>query len=96
MAMKPEFHETSCFLSAPDITVSIIDGEAALLNVRTGAYFGLNKVGTFIWQAYAEGKTFGEVVPVVCREFSVDASVAVTDARVFTQKMLDRGLLRVR
>ena len=94
--MKTEFQESSCFRSAQDINFSIIDREAALLNVRTGAYFGLNEVGTFIWQSYTEGKTFGEVVKAVCLEFKVDASVAMADTKTFTQKILDRGLLQVR
>jgi hypothetical protein len=94
--MKTEIKETSGFTSAPDINISVIDGEAALLNVRTGAYFGLNEVGTFIWQAYAEGKTFGDVVKAVCSEFKVDAAVAAVDTKTFTQKILERGLLQVR
>lgn len=85
------------FKAAPDIQVSILDGEAALLNVRTGAYFGLNAVGTLIWKAYTEeDRRFDEVVQAICREFSVDAAVAARDARLFTEKILARGLLHPR
>jgi len=93
--MNTDFQGSSCFSVAPDITISVIDGEAALLNVRTGAYFGLNAVGTFIWQSITEGKTFDETVQCICAEFSADVAVAAADARTFTQKMLDRGLLRL-
>lgn len=85
------------FAAAPDIQVSILDGEAALLNIRTGAYFGLNAVGTLIWKAYTEEhRPFGEVVQAVCREFSVTPEVADRDARRFTEKILARGLLKPR
>lgn len=94
IAMDPV--ESSRFVPAPDITASIIEGEAALLNVRTGVYFGLNAVGTFLWKAYSEGQTFGEAVESVCREFSVSPAVAQADARAFTLKILDRGLLQAR
>ena len=92
--MKQEFQGVSRFSVSPDIKISVIDGEAALLNVRTGAYFGLNPVGTLIWQSLADGKTFDEAVQVVCKEFAVDAAVAAADARTFARKMLDRGLLQ--
>jgi Coenzyme PQQ synthesis protein D (PqqD) len=94
--MKNDFQETNRFTTAPDVNISVIDGEAALLNVRTGAYFGLNEVGTFIWEGYAEGKSYEEVVQAICREFSVDPQVAVADAKVFTRKILDLGLLQVK
>lgn len=93
--MKTEFQDSSRFAASPDVSISVIDGEAALLNVSTGAYFGLNAVGTFIWQTFTAGKTFGETVQGICREFSVDAARAAADARAFTQKILDRGLLRL-
>ncbi len=82
------------FSVAPDIKISIIDGEAALLNVRTGAYFGLNAVGTLIWQSFAEGKTFDQTVQRITKEFAAEVSVATADARKFTEKMLALGLLR--
>ncbi|MDD5706632.1 MAG: PqqD family protein [Kiritimatiellae bacterium] len=88
--------ESDRFEPAPDITASVMEGEAALLNVRTGAYFGLNAVGTFLWNSYAEGKTFGEAVQAVCKEFAVTPDVARRDAAAFTQKTLTRGLLQAR
>lgn len=88
--------DSSRFAPAPDITASVMEDEAALLNVVTGAYFGLNAVGTLLWQAYAEGKSFGEAVAAVCKEFAVAPDVARADALTFTRKTLDRGLLRVR
>ena len=33
---------------APDVLFSEVQGEAVLLNVKTGIYFGLNQVGTNI------------------------------------------------
>lgn len=91
-----DFSEKNCFVVAADVNSTIVSGEAALLNVRTGAYFGLNPVGTFIWQLYGEGKSYADVLPAICQEFSVDPAVAAADAEAFTRKMLDLGLLQIR
>ena len=34
----------------PDVVFRELDGEAVILNLETGLYFGLNEMGTRIWQ----------------------------------------------
>jgi hypothetical protein len=87
--MLPE----SRYAASPDITLRVLESEAVLLNVQTGAYFSLNKVGTHIWQLYGEGKTLAEVVEGVCERFEVTAERAEADVRAFTERLVERGLL---
>jgi Coenzyme PQQ synthesis protein D (PqqD) len=87
--MLPE----SRYTPSPDITLREFEGEAVLLNVQTGAYFSLNKVGTHIWQLYGEGKTLAEVVEGVCERFEVTPERAEADVRTFTERLVERGLL---
>jgi hypothetical protein len=78
---------------APQITMKVLEGEAVLLNLETGAYFGLNKVGTHIWQLYSEGKSQEEVVAGVVKRFEVDLERARADVEAFTARLAERGLL---
>ena len=39
----------SVFVPAPDVVVRDLDGEAVVLDLATGTYFGLNDAGTRIW-----------------------------------------------
>ena len=93
--MANEIEANSHFTVHPDLEVRILDGEAVILNVRTGAYFGTNSVGTHIWQAYTEGKTVAEVIDSVVARFEVDAEHAQTDVIAFTESLLKSGLLSV-
>ena len=34
---------------SPDVAFRDLDGEAVLLNLATGTYFGLNEMGTRMW-----------------------------------------------
>lgn len=81
------------FTPSPDIQVRILDGEAVLLNIQTGAYFGANKVATLIWELYAQGLTMQEVTDRIVERFEVDQARAEADVRAFTQMLLDKGLL---
>ena len=90
MTLQPEAR----YKPNPDINVRVLDGEAVLLNIRTGAYFSLNKVGTHIWQLYNDGQTLAGTVGGVCQRFAVDPQRAETDVRNLTEKLLERGLLQ--
>lgn len=83
----------STFKTSPDIQVRVLDGEAVLLNIQTGAYFGANKVATAIWQHYAEGLSLGKVVESIIERFEVEQPRAEADVMAFTRLMLDKGLL---
>jgi hypothetical protein len=39
-----------------EVVAHIEDGEAFLLHLESGVYYGLNPSGTVAWQAIAEGK----------------------------------------
>jgi hypothetical protein len=88
-----EIELNDTFTPHPDLEVQVLDGEAVILNTRTGAYFGTNPVGTHIWQLYAEGKTVAEVVDGVVARFEVDAERAQADVLAFTESLLKGGLL---
>jgi len=88
-----EIDMQATFTPHPDLEVQVLDGEAVILNTRTGAYFGTNPVGTHIWQLYAEGKTVAEVVDGVVARFEVDAERAQADVLAFTESLLKGGLL---
>jgi len=89
-------HPDSRYTPSPEVSARVLDGEAVLLNVQTGAYFGLNKVGTHIWQLYGEGKSLAQVVAGVCDRFAVTTERAETDVRAFTKTLLERGLMQAK
>jgi hypothetical protein len=91
MAIELRPHDR--FTLSPDVKVNILDGEAVLLDLQTGAYFGLNKVGAHIWQMYGEGQSVQQAIESVCQRFEVEAARAEQDARALTEKLVERGLL---
>ena len=54
-----------------EITYRIIDGEAVILNTDNGYYYSLNEVGTQIWDDINKGKSVGEIISFLKREYRV-------------------------
>ncbi len=71
----------------------VLDGDAVLLDLGSGNYFGLNAVGTAIWQALGEGATVAELEARVLAEFDVDRATARRELEDLLADLLARGLI---
>ena len=47
---------------SPDVIVRELSGESVVLDLASGRYFGLNAVGTRVWQLIQQGQSVNEVI----------------------------------
>lgn len=73
-----------------------VDGEMVLLDMETENYFGLDGVGTSIWQDMQEKETLKEVFEALLEEYEVEAEVLQKDLSDFIEKLLESGLVEVK
>lgn len=70
-----------------------VGDETVILDLGRGMYFGLDPVGTRIWQLLAEGCTLGNICDRLHMEYDVDRTVLVQDTVRLLQELRDRGLV---
>jgi hypothetical protein len=70
-----------------------IDGEAVVLNLTSGMYFGLNAVGTRVWQLIEALGALDAVCTALVDEFDVTKEVASADLTRLVAELSDRGLV---
>jgi hypothetical protein len=78
-----------------DVLFQELHGDAVLLDMRTGVYFGLDKVGTRIWNLLDEHKVLSDVVRVMTDEFDVDGQRCSDDVLALVTRLREQGLLSV-
>ena len=79
----------------PDAVITReLDGETILLNLETGIYFGLDKVGTDVWRAIRTVGTLGEALDLVQSEYDVEPAVLRVDFLRLVDELLAKGLLQ--
>ena len=79
----------------PDAVITReLDGETILLNLDTGIYFGLDKVGTDVWRAILAAATLEEALGRVQSEHDVEPGVLRTDFVRLVDELLAKGLLQ--
>jgi Coenzyme PQQ synthesis protein D (PqqD) len=82
-------------ISVPeDVLSRELDGEAVLLDLRSGHYFGLNSTGSRVWAGLKDGKEADDIAQALVDEFDVDFDRAVVDTRAFIAALFERGLIK--
>lgn len=82
------------FAISESIAHAELDGEAILLEVENGVYYGLDPIGFRIWQILAETGSESEVHRRLLEEYEVDPDQLRRDVSDFLRLLLARGLVR--
>lgn len=67
--------------------------ETVLLNLDSEEYFGLEGVGSRLWDVLESGATFATILDTLGQEFEVERPVLETDLRRLLPGLLDNGLV---
>lgn len=76
-----------------DVVARDLAGEAVLLHLGTGTYFGLNAVGTRFWHLLAEHHSTEAVLPLLLLEFDADEQQLRRDLDALVVQLLAKQLL---
>ncbi|HWR13931.1 MAG TPA: PqqD family protein [Terriglobales bacterium] len=72
-----------------------VQGEAVILHLDDGVYYGLNPVGTFIWNRLKAPQRVGDLAAIVAAEFDVSLEQCAADIHDLLVDLLKNGLIEV-
>jgi hypothetical protein len=78
-----------------DVVSRELAGEAVVLNLDSGTYFGLDPVGTRIWLLLQEDGSLRRVFEVVLREYEVAPEKLEGDILRLVEELRSKGLVRL-
>src|SRR3989441_12784257 len=82
---------------AKEIVSCDLAGEAAILNLQNGVYYGLDPVGARIWNLIQESsKTVTEIRDTLLEEYEVEPERCEGDLLALLQKLADAELIEVK
>lgn len=77
----------------PDVVSCRYGDGTVIVNVTTGACFGLDEVGSRVWESLTLHDTLGDVARKVAREYGVASKVVAPDVVALVSELKDKGLL---
>jgi len=78
-----------------DVLFRELQGEAVILNLASSTYFGLDEVGTRIWQLCEAHGSLQVVLDSMQREFDAPDDTLQLDLLTFVDELVSKGLLTV-
>ena len=72
-----------------------LQGEAVVLNLESGTYFGLNPLGARIWELVQKPAKVSFVRDELLKEYNVDPSQCEVDLLSFLRQLHAHGLIRI-
>lgn len=87
--------DTSKLSVPPEVLSRVLDGEAVLLHLGSGMYFGMNEVASRAWEEIVKGTTFGALMTTLLAEFDVERDTLAADLERFVRALEDKALITV-
>ena len=72
-----------------------MDGEVVMLSLQRGEYFGLDKIGSRIWELIEHTVKVDEVRIILLDEYEVDEETCLKDLIEFLDDLQNKGLVIV-
>ncbi|MBI2569081.1 MAG: PqqD family protein [Candidatus Schekmanbacteria bacterium] len=72
-----------------------VDGEAVLLDIEKGAYFGLDAVGTRVWEMLALPRTLSDLCMALTEEYDVELGVCREQTSGLLQELVAQNLVEL-
>jgi hypothetical protein len=89
--------DSDAFLCATqDCAISTVGGEAVLLHLANGTYYGLDEVGLAAWKLMDGNTTFYSLVEAMLQVFDVEKERLEADLKVFLTDMVAHQLVDVK
>lgn len=82
--------------ATPEQVSSDLNGEAVILDLKSGIYYGLNPVGAKIWTLVQEPKTVAQIREVLLEEYEVAPEICHRELIALLYQMEASGLVEVK
>ncbi len=92
---KPAIASTSIVRAAADQVSCELDGEAAILDLKQGVYYGLNPVGATVWSLIAEPRSVAEIKRALLDQYEVIPEQCERDLLELLAELAEHGLIQI-
>ena len=87
------FTQTTILQRSDNASYEVVAGEAILIDVQTGTYFSLNKIGTEFWEMIDGTQSILQQATTIAERYDVDVPMVVGDLLELAGKMADDQLV---
>ncbi|MBU0678740.1 MAG: PqqD family protein [Verrucomicrobia bacterium] len=80
-------------INSQDVVNETIEGEVIMINMKSGNYYSVDRVGADIWTCLEKGLASADIVDVVAKKYAVDADTVKDEVDRFLSELNAENLL---
>ena len=77
------------------VLATTVDGELVMMDVEKGVYFGLDAIGTDVWNRLEAPVTAAELADALAQDYEADTATIERDVLALLSRMAEQGLVEV-
>ena len=85
--------DTTSISCAKDSVFCELEGEAVILSLRDGIYYGLNNVGLRIWELIQQPRSLCGILDVLTEEYEVEREECRSGVLDLLQELLEKKMI---
>ena len=78
-----------------DIVSSDIDGETVMMSIENGKYYGMDTIGSRVWELLEVPITLTDMCTRLSEEYEIDENTCSNDVTSFLEKLKEEKLISV-
>lgn len=79
----------------PEMVTNEVDGELVMMSIENGEYYGLDEIGSRIWELIETPLSVKELVTKLTEEFEVTEEECLADTLDFISELNEKNLVLV-
>ena len=95
MSIKPTIEMTTLVTQGDKQIATELDNTVVMMSVEQGKYYGLDSVGSRIWNLLEQPRRIMEVCAIIQDEFAVERETCERDVLDFVSRLVAANLLKV-
>jgi hypothetical protein len=94
--MKNAISPHSTVVAVKQQVSSEMDGEAVILHLKAGVYYGLDSVGARIWALIQEPKTVDQIKDAILNEYDAEPDQCERDVLALLEELAAEDLIEIK
>lgn len=79
-----------------DVVASEIDGETVMMSIENGEYYGLDGIGSHIWELIRKRIKVSDLIDCLMKKYEVDFDTCEKDVMAFLNELNQDNILVVK
>jgi hypothetical protein len=89
----PAINDQTLITRNPALLVAPVHDETVMMEIESGRYYGLDDIGTAVWQRLESPCRFGDLVQSLTMEFDAGRTVIARDVGVLLTRMAEHKVV---